>query len=83
MDFLFWFGWLGPILVVVSLAVPNVMWFRVLNLIGSTIAAMTSVNDCDEGEHFPGQYPRQPHIELGQSLLPTSSAQKKAHTHPD
>ena len=45
MDFLFWFGWLGPILVVVSLAVPNVMWFRVLNLIGSTIAAMTSVID--------------------------------------
>lgn len=45
MDFFFIFSWLGPILVVISLAVPNVMWFRVLNLTGSSIAAITSAID--------------------------------------
>lgn len=41
------FSWLGPILVVISLALPNVMWFRILNLVGSTIAAIYSATDQD------------------------------------
>lgn len=43
--FFFVFSWLGPILVVISLAVPNAMWFRLLNLTGSTIAAITAYID--------------------------------------
>ena len=39
------FHWIGPILVVVSLAVPNVLWFRYLNLTGSLLAALTSLID--------------------------------------
>lgn len=43
LDFLI--NWTGPILVVVSLAVPNVMWFRWLNLTGSTLAAIVAAVD--------------------------------------
>lgn len=43
LDFLI--NWTGPILVVVSLAVPNVMWFRWLNLTGSTMAALVAAVD--------------------------------------
>lgn len=45
MDFLFFFSWLGPVLVVISLALPNVMWFRVINMTGSTISAIFAVID--------------------------------------
>lgn len=41
----FLINWTGPILVVVSLAVPNVMWFRWLNLTGSTLAAIVAATD--------------------------------------
>ena len=34
------FGWLGSILVVISLALPNTLAFRTTNLIGSGIAAI-------------------------------------------
>ena len=33
------FGWVGSILVVVSLALPSTLGFRTLNLVGSGIAA--------------------------------------------
>ncbi len=45
MDPLFIFGWIGPILVVISLALPSPMWFRIVNLTGSTIAAIAAAID--------------------------------------
>lgn len=38
------FGWLGSILVVVSLALPNTVAFRSFNLIGSAIAAIYNLS---------------------------------------
>ncbi|WRS30073.1 hypothetical protein U6G28_11295 [Actinomycetaceae bacterium MB13-C1-2] len=40
MDWFEAFGWLGSILVVISLALPNTLAFRTTNLIGSGIATL-------------------------------------------
>lgn len=43
MDILvFIFNWIGPVLVVVSLALPSPLWFRIVNLTGSVLSAMSS-----------------------------------------
>lgn len=39
---LFIYHWIGPVLVVTSLALPNPFWFRVTNLTGSVLSAISS-----------------------------------------